>query len=470
MGTGISDEVLKEAFQRYLKNPVLFVSEVFKVKPTEHQAEVLMSLVAEGAHVTVRSGHGTGKSAVLSWIVLWGLLLHDDVKIPCTAPSSHQLFDVLWSEIAKWHERMPPLLRRLILVQSSSICVVGHEKTRFAAARTARKENPDALQGFHAKTLIYLIDEASGIYEKIFMPVEGALSTPGAKIIMCGNPTRTEGYFYRSHVGKEAKYWKSFMFSSAESPLVGEKYPRQMAEKYGKDSNIYKVRVLGEFPTSSYDTLIPLEWVESARGRDVKYPQAKRIAGLDIARFGDDKTAFLSRQGGRLFHIDLWYKQDLMDTCGRVVAAFREKKLFDVVYADVIGLGSGVVDRLREMEVPVIGVNVSEGASIKPKFNRMRDELWWKCREWFESQMCRLEPNMEHLDDLEGELTSIKYRFTSSGKIRVESKDDLKKRASESPNIADALCLTFAEGYRSSNPMENRLREVKPPVNKGAWS
>ena len=442
--------------------PCDFVRDAFGVEPTVHQAAMLNAIANPGSHVTVRSGHGVGKTSCLAWLVLWFLCFRDDCKIPCTAPSSHQLFDLLWAEIAKWRGKMIPFYGRHIDVRSDRVFIIGHDKTRFAVARTARKEAPEALQGFHATNLLFLIDEASGVEDPVFEVAEGALSTPGARVLMAGNPTRTDGYFYDSH-NRNRESWIPLHFSSGDSVLVDGCFADTMAKKYGKDSNVYCVRVLGDFPESSDDVLIPLDWLTSAVDRDIATDTATRIAGLDVARFGDDASAIVIRQGKMVVHVDQWRGKDLMQTVGKVAAMFRDrdpKTRFDRVHVDSIGMGAGVEDRLAEIGVPVMGVNVAETSAGLEKFARLRDELWWKAREWFGKKDVRIDPKCstggeDLMQQMIGELSSAKYTYTSSGKVKAEGKDERKKRGLESPNIADALCLTFAEGRAASRTKAN---------------
>jgi len=437
----------RDVFKRMATDPVWFVQQVFGIDPTDQQKAVLNAYAKTEAHIAVKSGHGVGKTTLLAWIALHFLSFSPhECKIPCTAPSSHQLEDLLWAELRKWHNKMPDYLKNEIIIGANRM-IIRNEPERYAVGRTARREKPEALQGFHGDYLLFLIDEASGIDEIIFEVAEGALSTKGAKIIMTSNPTRAEGYFYRAHT-IDRQFWDCFTFSCLDSPLVTERYVEQQKRKYGEDSNVYRVRVLGEFPDGSDDCLIPLSWLEQAIGRDVEFPISQKIAGLDVARFGDDRTSLVVRQGNKVIHIEEWAKKDLMETCGRVVQAYRDQNLFHQVHVDSIGLGSGVVDRLAEMGIPVAGINVAESPAYGDRFNRLRDELWWKARDFFGERQCCIDPKLEMVNDFVGQLSSIKYSLTSAGKVKAESKEEMKKRGLQSPNIADAFCLTLAEGVR----------------------
>ncbi|MCK5019079.1 MAG: hypothetical protein KAS32_18610, partial [Candidatus Peribacteraceae bacterium] len=304
--------------------------------------------------------------------------------------------------------------------------------------------------------------------ESIFEVSEGTLSEDDARVVMTSNPTRTDGYFYRSQT-KDRKHWTCLHFSCTDSPLVGEAYPLSMAEKYGIDSARYRVRVLGEFPDASDDILVPLYLVERAVDRDVAFPLSPRIAGLDVARKGDDATAVVIRQGNGINYIDRWYNKDLMQTVGKISNLYFVEKAFDRIHVDSIGMGAGVADRLRELGIPTIGINVSESSAYSEKYQRLRDELWWNAREFFENLDCCLPSDLPFVDELIMELTSVTYDFVpATGKLKVASKDEIKKVIDGSPNIADAFNLALFTGKQS------KLRTTKAfdfkPARAGGWT
>ena len=184
-----------EAILYYADHPVEFVEDIIKATPDEQQAKILQS-VAKNQLTSVRSGHGVGKSTVEAWVVIWFMVTRPFPKIPCTAPTQHQLFDILWAEVSKWLRNNKALSEELVWTKEK-VYMKGYPEEWFAVARTASK--PDALQGFHAEDVLYIIDEASGVDDSIFEPILGALSTPGARLLMCGNPTQLSGFFYESH-------------------------------------------------------------------------------------------------------------------------------------------------------------------------------------------------------------------------------------------------------------------------------
>lgn len=441
----MTDEV--SVLVRWRKDPVLFVTDVFQVEPDYWQKEALRAINKED-QVAIRSGHGVGKSALMAWVVLWWMLTHYPCKIAATAPTSHQLQDVLWGEIAKWWGKLPPALKDLLAVKSDRVELVSNPMESFAVARTARKEQPEAFQGFHSENMLFLVDEASGVEDVIFQVGQGAMSTRGAKTLLAGNPTRTQGYFFDAfHAMKNN--WHTIKVSCKDSKMVDPSFIESMKKQWGEDSDIFRVRVLGDFPVSDSNTVIPLELAEAAVGREVEPALGKVIWGVDVARYGGDKTALAKRRKNILVDkVKTWHNKDLMQTVGLIVQEYEETKYQDRpdhILVDSIGLGSGVVDRLKELGYPVRGINVSESPSVNDtKFERLRDELWWRAREWLEQRDCRIPDQPE----LIGDLTIPTYEVRSSGKIKVESKSDIKKRLPRSPDMGDAFCLTFAMSDR----------------------
>lgn len=442
-------QVQKRKFQRKIKiwrsNPVLFVQDLFNAQPEKWQEKALQSLVRND-YIAIRSGHGVGKTTFLAWAILWWLITRYPVKIACTSPTAHQLSDILWGEISKWRNKLHPAIKKMIEVTSDRVNLKTSGKSSFAVARTARKEQPEAFQGFHSDNMLFIIDEASGVDDIIFEVAQGALSTEGAKVIMTGNPTRNQGFFYRAFHEDRAQ-WECLHVSSHSSSQVNHDFLAQMEDMYGKDSQVYRIRVLGEFPTADLNTVIPLDECElAAKATPVENDHLYPVWGLDVARFGQDRTCLIKRQGTMLLDpIQVWQNKDTMQIVGLVIDEYNQTDPQDrphQIYVDVIGIGAGVVDRLAELGYPVHGVNVCEQASSHDRYHRLRDELWFKAKEWFAGKNVSILNNNELIQDL----ISPTYSFMSNGKIKVESKDELKKRGIKSPDLADAFCLTFA-GY-----------------------
>jgi phage terminase large subunit len=434
--------------------------------PTEQQSQLLEGLAQEvqrgsagRPHFSIRSGHGTGKSAALAQIIIWYLLTHENALIPCTAPSAHQLQDVLWKEIARWLARLKAPWKDRLELTTDRLRYKNPKQDGLgeAIARTARKENPDALQGFHAAEIMYVIDEAPGVPEEIYQTAEGALTTPGAISIMAGNPTRISGTFYRSH-HEDRQDWNCLHWRSDRSPLVSKSFAEKMARKYGEQSFVYKIRVLGEFPTGNPDSLIPLELVAAAAERELDESVWKKspvVFGVDPARFGDDETGFCIRQGRKVHETNGWGGLDTVQVAARVYMEAKKWKPA-AIFVDSIGIGAGVADQLRKIsDVQIIDVNVSERPSNVETYHNFRSEMWWKAREWFEKRDCSI-PND---DTLMSELSTQEWKVSDNGKIRVESKAERKRRLGindgGSPDRGDALVMTFTQdvsaGYQQAS-------------------
>jgi hypothetical protein len=421
-------------------------------------------MLVQTRRLSVRSGHGTGKTAFEAWTILWFLCCYYPAKVPCTAPTGHQLSDVLWAELAKWHrvlrDRMPALGNEFEW-STEQFVLKAAPKESFAVARTSRPEKPEALQGFHSDNLMFILDEASGIPEQVFQVAEGALSSDGAFVVMCANPTRTSGYFYDSHHKMRAR-WGALHVNGETTEGVSSRYIEDMRLKYGVDSPIYAVRVRGDF-VAAEDGVIPLDLVSSAVGRDV-VPSGRMVWGLDVARTGADATALAKRYGNTLVEpVRTWSGVDLMQTTGRLKAIYEHAKTKpDAIFIDTIGLGAGVYDRAKELGLPVVPVNVAESPSVKDQYERQRDELWFRGREWFESRRVLLPAD----DELIGELTTPRFRVLSNGRIKVEGKDELKARGIPSPNRADAFLLTFADGAPS--PAQKVIARIRARAQESA--
>lgn len=234
----------------------------------------------------------------------------------------------------------------------------------------------------------------------------------------------------------------------------------QIERRAGMSDDMIQQEFYCSFLASSADILIPFELIQAALDRDVRYPHSPKIAGLDVARFGDDRTALVVRQAGTISYVETWGKLDLIDTAGRVMDLYRAK-MFDTVAVDTIGVGAGVADILRSNDVPVAMVQVSERARDEERFDSQRDELWFSLREWFEEGACTiptsLMPNLRQaiLKDIQ----DIRYKFTPSGKIKVEKKEEMKKRLGYSPDIGDALCLTFSKKSVLCAPQQARQKK-----------
>jgi len=427
----------------YRTDPVLFVKEVLGVEPDEWQQDFLNAVASGERKISIRSGHGVGKSTTASWAMLWFLLTRYPVKVVVTAPTSAQLYDALFAELKRWVKELPQPIQELLDVKQERIELKASATEAFISARTSRAEQPEALQGVHSDNVMLVADEASGVPEAVFEAAAGSMSGHNALTILLGNPVRSSGFFFETHNRLKDEWWTRRV-SCIDSTRVSKEYVEDMKSRYGEESNAYRIRVLGEFPRSDDDTIIPMELLESAKHRDTRaYEDAPIIWGLDVARFGSDSSVLCKRQSNVVHTLERWRNLDLMQLTGAVVAQYEacdHKNRPAEILVDSIGLGAGVVDRLRELKLPARGINVSESPAMGGTYLNLRAELWHKAKAWLEKRDCKI-PNNE---DLIGELATVRYTFTSNGKIKIESKDDIRRRGLKSPDMADAFVLTFA--------------------------
>lgn len=467
----------------YADEPVYFVEDIIRAKPDSNQRAILRSLAQEPM-TSVRSGHGIGKSAVESWAVLWFLLTRPFPKIPCTAPTQHQLFDILWAEVHKWM-RNNPQIEKEVTWTKEKIYMNGYPEEWFAVARTATV--PDALQGFHAEHLLYIIDEASGVKDIVFEPVLGAMTTQGTKLLMCGNPTRISGFFYDSH-HKNRGQFRTVHVDGRSSSRVDAAFISKITEMYGEDSDVFRVRVAGEFPKASPDSFIWMEWCERAAGMADGAGEVTEVGiGVDVARYGDDSSVLYPVVNGcRSEHFEEYFHNDTMELAGRctaMVKAYARKYPSAAVSVkiDCDGLGVGVHDRLRENRDKIIGEIMSErqeeagdakgeeqrfvlnivechfgaaGGKVESEdpveMENSTGIMWGNVREKLRRGLLTICKS----DKLISQLSTRKYTVNSDGKVVLETKEAMKKRGLKSPDIADALALALYMPRRDSYELE----------------
>lgn len=454
--------------KKYRSDPNLFVEQILHIKADPWQRELLTEVGKGTRKISTRAGHGVGKSAAASWVIIWFFLTKHPCKIVLTAPTSSQLFDALFSEVKSWVKKLPEALQVLLEVTSDRVVLLSAPQDAFISCRTARAETPEAMAGVHSDNVLLVADEASGIPEKVFEAAAGSMSSDNALTLLLGNPVRTSGTFFESHHRLKSE-WYTMHVSCVDSPRVSKEFIKEMAVRYGEDSSAYFVRVLGKFPKTDDETIISLSLVEDAQNRDVEMSEfTPKIWGLDVARFGTDSSVLAERQGTIITNIDVWKGKDLMQLVGLVHNKYQENLPSDrpvEIMVDSIGLGAGVVDRLRELELPVRGINVAESPSMRGQYLNLRAELWFRMKEWLEARDCKIPKD----ESLFSELVSPRYSFSSTGKLKVESKQEMKKRGLPSPDRADAVILTlasqpsiamFGKRYSSKRKITRGIRSV----------
>lgn len=451
-------EFFKKRIPIYRKEPWTFAKEVFNFEPDFWQMDVLKDLV-EHTHVTVRSGQGVGKTGLEAVVTLWFLTCFPFPKVIATAPTRQQLHDVLWAEISKWQSKSP-LLKQILKWTKTKIYMRKFEERWFATARTATK--PENMQGFHEDYMLFIIDEASGVADDIMEAILGTLSGKHNKLLMCGNPTRTSGVFYDSH-NRDRQHYRTHKVSSADSSRTSKKNIEMLLEKYGRDSDVARVRVYGEFPRAEADSFIPLEIAELAKETTIPPPADITIGdlGVDVARFGDDETIIAPRIGNKVFKLNVYRKVDTTATTGYVLKhardMMRQNPNLKEVYikVDDSGVGGGVTDQLKEairdnkLPYKVFPVVNNGTADDHEHYENVGTEQWGVLRESLHESLTKHLQGEEATVDLPKDeklitqLTSRKYRMTGKGKIALERKEDMKKRGLQSPDRADAVVLAF---------------------------
>jgi len=438
--------------KEWRNSPLQFVTECIRATPTEQQIELLQA-VKDNKRISVRSGHGTGKDASASWIILWFMTTRPYAKVACTAPTNRQLRDILLSELSKW-------LRQSVVSEEFVIHkdIIFHKEApkewwvRFISpsVRATKEEQAETLAGLHGDHLLIIVDEASGVPDPTFVPLEGAMTQPDNKVILIGNMTKNSGYFYDTHFNAGFKdFWYKLHWDSRKSSIVDKGMPEYFATKYGLDSNIFRIRVMGEPPLQDDTTLIPLWAAEQCIGQEYSIAEDEPLyLGVDVARYGDDASIILPRQGLRILPWETFRKLNTIDLGGFINQTYQEIGAQGCAI-DVIGVGAGVADWLEKHNLKnLYQVNVANASSDLAKYNRLRDELWVKVRDKCLLGLYSFPDNAVNGEQetlgqqLANELATVRYKFNAHGGIVVESKKDMKARGVASPNIADALCLT----------------------------
>lgn len=418
-------------------------------RPEDWQVDVMRAVANGERRITARSGRRVGKTALLDWLSIWWPMTRSDARVLVTAPSAAQLEDAYIPGFRQWAQKLPPEIYDLWKITADKFTFTMAERQgfeNFVTVRTARADSPESVQGINAGNVLALVDEAAGVPEIIFEAISGSLAAPGlgsACMVLTGNPNRRSGYFYDTHTRFGDK-WRRFHINSEDSPRVSREWIEEKREQWGHDSNAYRIHVLGEFPTEEEDKFLPVHLVESAIQRDIEL-FGPYVWGLDVARFGNDLTALCKRRtNGVIGPIKTWGKLDTMEVAGVVKHEWDATPVSERptdIFVDPLNMGAGAADRLREMGLPAIDVNVSElPANPNSIGDRLRDELWLKLRAALEAKEFVL-PNDERL---RAELIMPKIEYTSTGKTKVEPKTKMRNRGQASPNCADSLVMTFA--------------------------
>ena len=417
--------------------------------PDVWQKDLLMKirdgiLTPNGAiQIAVASGHGVGKSAFISWIILWALATCDDTKGVVTANTATQLATKTWPELGKWHRLF--IGRDSFEFTATSIFATDpdHSKTWRIDAIPWSGNNTEAFAGLHnqGKRIVLLFDEASAIDDKIWEVAEGALTDENTEIIWLafGNPTRNTGRF-KDCFDRLKHRWVTKQIDSRDVAITNKVQLQKMVDDWGEDSDACRVRVRGVFPKVGDRQFIGSDLVEAARGKHLRIDQynfAPVIIACDPAWYGGDELDIVLRQGlmSKIL-MSLTKNNDDTQIAG-FLANFEDEYKADAIFIDQ-GYGTGIYSAGKQMGRQWTLVNFGAGSNTNGYLNK-RAEMWGAMRDWLKEGGAI--PNDPLLCS---EICAPEYEVKMTGLIKLESKDDMKKRGLGSPNRADALALTFA--------------------------
>lgn len=427
----------------------------------------IMESVRDNRRTFVPSGHSTGKTHIAARIVLWFMLTRGPAICLTTAPKLVQVRDLLWARIRAAHgQSRVPLPGRCILTRYEPI---PYDPEWFAVGHTAR--DAEGFSGYHEADLLIVLDEAPGVPTPIWDGVEGMMSGVNVHLLCIGNPVERSGPFYQ---GCRSALTNTVHVSAYDHPnvvhqrviypkAVAPGWPEERRQVWGEDHPLYLSRVKGEFPDEGDDTLIPLSWVEAAVGRKVR-TDGPSCTACDVARFGTDETVIGHIRGQHYEILEHYTGKSTTRTAGRLV---KWAKSSDIIAIDDAGVGGGVTDNVMDELVELLGHGAADEKILplnngsKPtragedEFDDLGSEMAWELRLAFEETYKQVQSGNDRgetgLSIPEGpagevlveQLTGRRYDITRKGKIKVESKKDMKKRGEKSPDHADTLTMAW---------------------------
>jgi hypothetical protein len=459
-----------------LLSPTYFVESVLGTAFWSKQREIAIAL-RDHDEVAVRSCHAIGKSFTGARLALWFLFAHIDSIVWTTAPTARQVYNILWREIRAAHALSDNPLGGELLKTRLEINDLWYA---YGFATDAGEQ----FQGLHSKSgyILGIVDEASGVEDSILEAAQGTLTSQYAKLLMLGNPNKRTGYFAdsfkRPGVAKikiSAYDTPNFIVNGiknaddllhfAETPgidnavivaphLITPKFALRVLERFGRHSINFQVRIEAEFPSQDVDTLISLDLIEGALGREVTVAEEdEEVISCDPARFGTDRSGILRRKGPKILEKRSLTKRDNIEV-GNELISMKKAHPRALVKIEINGM-PGVFDHVKhwardnfpQWEDDIIAVNVSEKAVDHETYANLRTELWANVGEWLKTGSLPL----EDADDFR-EGADVKYRFTSKGLMMLEPKEDMKKRAGRSPDIMDSLAISLSGKHKLDEP------------------
>lgn len=405
----------------------------------------------------VASGHGIGKSALISWLIHFAISTHENTRGVVTANTEGQLRTKTWPELSKWHNMF--IAKDLFTYTATAIFSSDkdYEKTWRIDAIPWSKNSPESFAGLHnqGNRILVLFDEASAIDDVIWEVTEGALTDANTEIIWCafGNPTRNSGRF-RECFRKYRKFWNTYQIDSRTVKISNKAKIEEWLEAYGEDSDFFKVRVRGVFPSASDLQFISTEIADKAQKQVYKPGQFEHlpvIIGVDPAWTGSDSLEIVMRQGYYMKSLASIPKNDDDWRMAQLIAQFEDEYKADAVFIDM-GYGTGIYSIGKQLGRKWRLIEFG-GKSNDPVYLNMRAYMWGQMKEWLR-EGGSIPPNDQALyDDIVGPEAII----DKNGRIQLESKKDMKDRGLPSPNKGDALALTFAARVVKKSETGNRI-------------
>lgn len=443
----LEQQILGAAPSQYLRDPVAWASDRLGVHLWSKQADIARSVV-DHKRTAVKSCHDVGKSFIAGTIAGWWIDAHPpgEAFIVSTAPTYKQVHAILWEEI-RAHHRKGDLPGRALQSDEWKL----DDGTLVGYGRKPADTDEHGFQGIHRRYVLVIIDEACGVPEQLWTAVEAITTNADCRILAIGNPDDPNTEFGK--VCKPGSGWNVIGISAFDSPnftdepvpaglrplLLSREWVEDKQRRWGEDSPRYTSKVLGEFPELGDDTLISPRWIEDAQARELQ-ETGPPVLGVDVARYGSDRTVVASAAGQVARVVADWAKQSTTETTGRVIDVAREK-VAGQIRVDGVGVGGGVVDQLAELGWPVLDLQAGARALDPERFINARAEWYWGLRQRFEQGDIDLDPDD---DDLAAQLGALRFKHTSRGQVQIESKDDMRRRGMPSPDRADALMLAYA--------------------------
>ena len=485
--------------QRHIReDPVNFACNILGVDPWDKQKQILSAIAAKRS-VAVRSCNGAGKTFTAAITILWWLMSYDNAIVITTAPSERQVREILWRELRNLYVPV-----RDIIGGKLTRTRLEFSPKRYAYGFSTNTE--DRFQGFHSGNILVIVDEASGVDEFIYNAISGVTTSRNSKLLLIGNPHGYAGTFYDAF-HKDRKQFETIHISAFDLPafkdqaiteenikdveypdpitddtdvipagntvfpaeagiqgninyadsLIGLSSPQwalDLFNRQGPQSSVYQTRVLGQFPEEADDTLIPLRDVEAAVKRQSQIPtDTPPVMGVDVARFGNDKTVIIIRHGPKVIYIDELRKSDIVNTTGAVVTAALKYKVKNVI-VDEIGVGTGVLDNLKaDKRFDAIGLNGSNSPNNTELYLNKRVEVFDGLRQRFADGDISIPNDPE----LISQLASLTYKYNARGQLQLESKDQIRSTGRQSPDKADAIALAFTSDFAMPQPKRIRF-------------